>query len=548
MARSDLRAKIRLEGDASGATKAIKQTESGFKRLGSRIRSGAIALTAALASTAGAIKLLGDAGARLGQQRSLERALESQGASIDKFLGELRSLSNQQIATSDLILASNRALALGISKDDIPGLLEAATKASVALGISATTAFNDITTGVGRASPLILDNLGIVVDAVKIYAAYAAEIGVSSEELTKQQKTLALSAAVMENAGKGAEDFADAQSKVTVALDKGKTALKEWFEQAANNIAQSDTLASAIDGTATALSDYSAALRGVTDALKGLVPDQDKANESFITFDRLAKTLPPGLQSLNQALRDYGKSVKDTEAAQEKLNEGLKNSEEAYNSARSGVEGLTQAQIDAEARTKRIEEGLLAEATALDTLRDAIGEVTQAELQKKLGDITAALEAARIETGGNTAAFLEMESKVTPAIDHMRNRIEVLARTGRDLGEMADATGEQIDDLGETLEATALSTDKAAVATRGSTAALSASAAQARVTAGEYVRLSAVAETLALAQARTALRQTQRARGVRGSSGSSGIGDFGLSPFGTGGKVKVNADGILEPA
>jgi len=549
MARSDLRAKIRLEGDASGATKAIKQTESGFKRLGSRLRSGAIAATAALASLVGAFKLLEAAGERLGQKRSLERTLEAQGDTVKRFIGELRDLSNAQIATSDLILSSNRALALGIAKDDIPGLLEAATKASVSLGISATQAFNDITTGVGRASPLILDNLGIVVDAVRVYKDFAENIGLTAEELTKQQKTAALSAAVMENAAKGAADFADAQSKVTVALAQSQTKLKEWFETTVDVIAKNEALAQSIENVSSAASEYSAAARGMIRDFKDLLPVQEESEKRWEGMDGVLHSLPLGVSNFTKVLREYGKTVIDTEKEQEAFRQSLIEIDAMWLRLRGGVEGLTDSQIayndaiqEGHDRTKRIEAGLLAEATALDKLRAAIGEVTQAELQKELDEITTALEKARIETGGNTAAFLEMEAKVVPAIDHMKARIKGLATGLGDIGEAAVDAGEQIDDLSD-------ATDRVAASTRVATSELERESAQANRTAASLRTLTAVEESLALARTRTALRQTQRARGVRGSSGSSGIGSSGLSPFGTGGLLKkVDADGILEPA
>ena len=549
MARSDLRAKIRLEGDASGATKAIKQTESGFKGLGTAIKRGAIAMVAALAAVVGAVKLLESAGERLGQKRSLERTLKAQGINADEFVGKLKNLANQQIATSDIILSSNRALALGIAADDIPGLLEAATKASVALGISATAAFNDITTGVGRASPLILDNLGIVVDAVKVYASYAESIGVTTEELTKQQKTAALSAAVMKNAAKGAEDFEKAQSKVTVALAQSKTKLKEWFQQSIDSIAQNEALAKSIGRVTSEMNLFVAAARATAGTFLGLIPGQGKMADSLRKSIPLWKSTTAGVVEAIGVWRSYGKEVLATEAAQEKMRLALIEVDAAYDRARESVEGLTQAQIDAEARTKRIEASLLAEATALDKLRAAIGEVTQAELQKELDEITTALEAARIETGGNTAAFLEMEAKVVPAIDHMKARIKGLASGLGDIGEAADDASGEFNDLGNELKDAADSTDLVTNSTRSATSALEREAAQANRTAASLRTLTRVEESLALAQARTALRQTQRERGVRGSSGPSGIGSYGLSPFGTGGRVeKVDADGILRPA
>ena len=52
--------------------------------------------------------------------------------------------------------------------------------------------FDDLITGVARESKMILDNLGIQVNLNEVYSAYAAEIGVATESLTKQQRQTAL--------------------------------------------------------------------------------------------------------------------------------------------------------------------------------------------------------------------------------------------------------------------------------------------------------------------------------------------------------------------
>ena len=541
----DGEAKITVKDDGS---KNVKKLEKSFGSLARKVKSAGLAIVAALASVVVAIKLLEAAGERLGQRRALGRTLKAQGLSAKDLVRELKGLANQQIATSDIILASNRALALGIAAADLPGLLEAATKASVSLGISATVAFNDITTGVGRASPLILDNLGIVVDAVKIYKDFADSVGLSVEELTKQQKTAALSAAVMENAAKGAEDFADAQSRVTVAIATSTAGLKEWFEQTVDSIAKNDALAETIEGLSEGTSNYAAALR----ALRVEQDTLSEADREFIESTKLSRKefdlLLGMLPFLHRAFQDLGAVQRLVESGQADLAENTAKitkryveQGEALLKALGFLETWGSAQEKAIARTKRIEAGLLKEATALDKLRAAIGEVTQAELQKELNEITLALEAARIETGGNTEAFLEMEAKVLPAIDHMKARIEGMA-TG--LGDM----GEAADDLGDKLDETADSTDRVTNSTRNATSALEREAAQANRTASSLRNLTGAEESLTLAQQRTALAKTQaERRRITGTSGDGGgtILDGGLSEFGTGGRRKLSADGNL---
>jgi uncharacterized coiled-coil DUF342 family protein len=566
MGRADLKAKIRLEGDASGANRAIKSTESGFKKLARSVRTNALAVTAALGSMLGAYKAIEAAGERLGQRRSLERTLNAQGIAIDEFIVKLKGLANNQIATSDLVLASNRALALGISSDDLPGLLEAATKASVALGISATQAFNDITTGVGRASPLILDNLGIVVDAVKVYKDYAAEIGVATEELTKQQKTAALSAAVMRNAGKGAEDFAKAQSKVTVALSQSTAAIKEFYESTLEAVVQNEGFGGALEGTVTTVKNLIGAIRAYDRALKKNAEEMRQTEKAHRDWTYTLDLLTLNINFAWRAALKLGEVTNDLVAIEKEAAENAAKVTKRYEERNRAMleaigflDSYSSAQERAADRTAKIEAALNKEASALSKLAAALGEVTQIELEKELADITKALEEARDSTDASSDAFVRYERIAGEKIDRLKLRIQGLRDGLGDIGEAADDSaksfdtlGEAIDDTGEEARETGDNFDGLTRSVRDTNAALSQQASQARTTRGELQQLTAVAEALALAEARTELAATQerrkRIRGVSSQRDPDDLSRYSLSPFGTGGRVTVDPDGNLRPA
>ena len=60
------------------------------------------------------------------------------------------------------------------------------------MGTTTQQAFNDIATGVGRASPLILDNLGLSLKLGAANEAMAAKLGKTVAELTDQEKKTAI--------------------------------------------------------------------------------------------------------------------------------------------------------------------------------------------------------------------------------------------------------------------------------------------------------------------------------------------------------------------
>jgi hypothetical protein len=565
MGRKDLKAKIRLEGDSKGATKAIGKVQKSFSGMASKLKVGAFAVVGALASMAGALKAIEAAGERLGQRRALERALKADGIAINDFIGKLKELSNNQIATSDIILASNRAIALGISKDDIPGLLEAATKASVALGVTASKAFQDITTGVGRASPLILDNLGIMIDATTVFVDYAKKIGVATSELTKQQRTAAIAAAAIKGAAKGAEDFSDAQSRVTVAIGRASAGLKEWYERTVDAIAQNKALAVSIEETTDAISDFATGIGVLTEAFGQAGDAEDKFVERQKLMQFWIDANTAGLSFAVRAIRELGDTRKQLNLAEAdalenigKLTERRRAQADAIWGTVEATEGLTKAQTEAAARTARIEAALDKEATALSKLAAALGEVTQIELEKELHDITAALDEARESTDGSSDAFVRYEQIAGAKIDRLKERIRGLVDGIGDIGEAADDSvdsfadlGEEIDDTGDSADDAGDSFDDLTRSVRTTNSALSEQARQAQATGRELKQLSAINEALALAEARTALAATKEERKrISGTSISrnDGLSKYGLSEFGTGGRVRVNPDGTLRPA
>jgi hypothetical protein len=119
--------------------------------------------------------------------------------SAKSIVSALREATDGTVSQLALAQGASRALALGINRDALPALARVSIALGKIQGITADQAFNDIVTGIGRASPLILDNLGIVIDSEKVYGEYAESIGKSVIELSKLERTTAITNAVIEN-------------------------------------------------------------------------------------------------------------------------------------------------------------------------------------------------------------------------------------------------------------------------------------------------------------------------------------------------------------
>lgn len=122
------------------------------------------------------------------------------GGNFDDIVDAIDKASLGMVARSDIILGANRAMMLQLGADEgkLANLMEVAAYRARAMGLNTSTAFNDIVTGIGRMSPLILDNLGIVIDATTRYGEYAKSVGKSTTELSAAEKKQILFNAVLE--------------------------------------------------------------------------------------------------------------------------------------------------------------------------------------------------------------------------------------------------------------------------------------------------------------------------------------------------------------
>lgn len=196
-----------VKADIRGVNQTVnKLGQEGTKSVGLLDTSlGALAATAGIVTTAIATakKVIEFSREGAAIQR-LEESGNSLAASMDSDMDEIvqsvKAASLGTISELDIISSANRAMMLGVSAnaDQLANLMEVAALRARAMGLSTTQAFNDIVTGIGRQSPLILDNLGIVIDSNTVYEEYAQKIGDADGVLTEYQKTQALLNQVLE--------------------------------------------------------------------------------------------------------------------------------------------------------------------------------------------------------------------------------------------------------------------------------------------------------------------------------------------------------------
>lgn len=315
--------KTRFTADTTQAERTLrgfveKQSsvlEKGFAGIGKTIGLAATAAVAGMVvrSVTEVAKM---ATANQKVETSFEELAAGVGQSADAMLDALKVASNGAISDYDLMLSANRAMMLGVADtaEEMANLLEIAARRGQAMGLSTSQAFNDIVTGLGRGSALILDNLGIVIDLEETYASYALQLGKTSEQLTDIEKKQAMVNSVMrESARTGGTVIADPFERMDVALSNLKVVMGELFSPAVTAAAEAlvvvfdkakDTIESGQEWVDATFGEPT-----VIEAQKRAVDDLNSALETYQTALEFA---PPGTISLVNQWLEEGRAIETT--------------------------------------------------------------------------------------------------------------------------------------------------------------------------------------------------------------------------------------------
>jgi hypothetical protein len=150
----------------------------------------------------------------------------------------------------EIMKAANQAILFGLplSTKEFEVLARAAVTLGRAMDLSAGRALNDLIVALGRSSPRILDNLGIIVKMIDANAKYAASIGKNRLELTAEERTLAFYRESMTKMGAKVEEIGEIHLTARDKYDKARVSLQNIIDTQARLAAQSAVLNRAIEG------------------------------------------------------------------------------------------------------------------------------------------------------------------------------------------------------------------------------------------------------------------------------------------------------------
>lgn len=248
MADSQMRIIIQAVDKAS---KEFKQIATNAKNMGGEMESAsgnmasgligigkAMAVVTATIIAAKKVWDLGEQGAGITRMElATSKLATSYGSSMRSIVDTLQESSLNTISRYDAMAAASNAMMLGLGGDaeKLGNLMEIAAYRGRAMGLSTTQAFSDIVRGIGRMSPLILDNLGIMVDADNTYANYAESIGKATSELTNLEKRQALLNDVLSTGNDMLKESGGLTADVATGYERASRAFKDFWGDVGKN-------------------------------------------------------------------------------------------------------------------------------------------------------------------------------------------------------------------------------------------------------------------------------------------------------------------------
>lgn len=455
------------------------------------------------------------------------------GTTGQALITALRSASGGEISDLNLQLAANRANMLGVatSAEQLSTLLAIARDRAQTLGTSTSKAFDDLVTGLGRGSALILDNLGIIVSEKEANEQYAAAVGKTVAQLTEQEKKQALintvvaqGKATLAATGGAAESTAGTFARLGTAAENAKVGIGELLAAAAAPIA-------------SGLADIVGQVKPGLDALRSLGDKQAEVNGKLVAGSTTYEQYTASLSGVNQQIRENStvtgaliSQVPQLTQAQFQYVQALVASGQSYQSALQsaqtyavGLQNIEAAQRNLTASGDLSAAGaaqLAQQLSALIGVGDGVGATVAALADAyNLGQISAEQLAAALAQL-QAAQLVNANAAAVAATEDQR-----LARGKQEVASSAGALATAIDEeAGKKLvaqvnsQALAAEEDRLKAAAQAAAAAITASGGNIEAEAARLAASSSLIDQLTAAYLRLNAASGKNVTSVAGSA------------------------------
>ena len=248
--RDALRQQERFESRIRRGARNMKRDVVGLRDGFRGVHAAVLAL--GVGAAVGALDRFLERGAQIGAITQGARAYADRiGETSDAILRELRPATQGLVDDMELLRQSNAIVQLGIagSAQEMGEMADISVRLGRAVGLNATQAIESMTVGLGRQSRLMLDNLGIIVDANTAYEKYAERVGKSASSLTDLEKKQAFINEAMEQGRLKAEGLeppigrlSEKWQQLKVDVTNATDALIDFFDRGGRAASSGDPL------------------------------------------------------------------------------------------------------------------------------------------------------------------------------------------------------------------------------------------------------------------------------------------------------------------
>jgi len=302
--------------------------------------------------------------------------VQSMGRNAEVEFQKIKIASAGLIDQKSLTESANKAMSLGIPIEHLAELMEIARAKARDMGTSTSEAFNDIAIGVGRASPLILDNLGLIMKVGSANAAMAASLGKTVKQLTDKEKKMAVLNATLE-AGKEALTRYDLSVKTSKErMDQLSATVKDL------NMIMGQAFLRVMAGAVGAFYSLNAVSMTASASIWKLIEVKNRLEALFTWGTWAAENEANAEQAKQKAASDWKMALKYTEKANDSFRVMTSTTDElarAGRGAATSVKGTATAIKDGGASAKQA-------AKDNEYLAKAIMKVANAIMQKKIAE------------------------------------------------------------------------------------------------------------------------------------------------------------------
>lgn len=253
MAINDKDIRLKITVDDSGAVKVLNDFGGELEQVSSKAKKAGFSFTELNQALELGKKAFNTLIAAMDRARIVEglsqgfENLQGGAAQAAVTLSKMQAATKGLVTDLDLMQQANQAVLLGLPTEGFDELAEAAVKLGASTGITATDALTSLVTGLGRASPLILDNLGITIKAAEAQELYAASLEKTVDQLTETQKAEAFRAAAIEKIKQKSAELTEVQETGAVAATRLTTSISNLTDEVVTLVSKDAALAKTLN-------------------------------------------------------------------------------------------------------------------------------------------------------------------------------------------------------------------------------------------------------------------------------------------------------------